>query len=81
MRRLFIFIFCVLSIRLIAQNTNQNLIQFVNPLVGTKNMGHTYPGATVPFGMVINIVQVISMMIIRLLGSVILILVVQVIRI
>ena len=52
MRRLFIFIFCVLSIRLIAQNTNQNLIQFVNPLVGTKNMGHTYPGATVPFGMV-----------------------------
>ena len=27
-------------------------IDFVNPLVGTKNMGHTYPGATVPFGMV-----------------------------
>ena len=24
----------------------------VNPLVGTKNMGHTYPGATTPFGMV-----------------------------
>ncbi len=29
-----------------------NLIQYVKPLVGTKNMGHTYPGATVPFGMV-----------------------------
>jgi predicted alpha-1,2-mannosidase len=26
--------------------------QFVNPLVGTRNMGHTYPGATVPFGMI-----------------------------
>ena len=25
---------------------------FVNPFVGTKNMGHTYPGATLPFGMV-----------------------------
>ncbi len=27
-----------------------NYIQFVNPFVGTKNMGHTFPGATVPFG-------------------------------
>jgi predicted alpha-1,2-mannosidase len=26
--------------------------KYVNPFVGTKNMGHTYPGATVPFGMV-----------------------------
>ena len=30
----------------------KNYIQYVNPLVGTQNMGHTYPGATVPFGMV-----------------------------
>ncbi len=29
-----------------------DLAQFVNPMVGTKNMGHTYPGATTPFGMV-----------------------------
>ncbi len=29
-----------------------NLIQFVNPMIGTKNMGHTFPGATAPFGMV-----------------------------
>jgi len=29
-----------------------NLIQYVNPLVGTKNMGHTFPGPTTPFGMV-----------------------------
>jgi len=26
--------------------------QFVNPLIGTSKMGHVYPGATVPFGMV-----------------------------
>ncbi|MTI87777.1 MAG: glycoside hydrolase family 92 protein [Balneolaceae bacterium] len=30
----------------------QDYIDYVNPMVGTQNMGHTYPGATVPFGMV-----------------------------
>ncbi len=30
----------------------QNLTQYVNPLIGTQKMGHTYPGATVPFGSV-----------------------------
>jgi len=25
---------------------------YVNPFIGTRDMGHTYPGATVPFGMV-----------------------------
>ncbi|GAB3816377.1 GH92 family glycosyl hydrolase [Pontibacter rugosus] len=29
-----------------------DLVKHVNPLVGTAKMGHTYPGATVPFGMV-----------------------------
>ncbi len=29
-----------------------DLIQFVNPFIGTKNMGHTFPGAAAPFGMV-----------------------------
>src|SRR6201990_2057088 len=29
-----------------------NLIQYVKPIVGTQRMGHTFPGATVPFGMV-----------------------------
>jgi putative alpha-1,2-mannosidase len=32
--------------------TAQNLTSYVNPFVGTKNMGHTFPGATSPFGMV-----------------------------
>src|SRR5688500_19726057 len=26
--------------------------RYVNPLIGTQKMGHTYPGATVPFGAV-----------------------------
>ena len=32
--------------------TNTKMIQYVNPLIGTDRMGHTFPGATVPFGMV-----------------------------
>ncbi|MBS1495266.1 MAG: GH92 family glycosyl hydrolase [Bacteroidetes bacterium] len=28
------------------------LVQYVKPIIGTQRMGHTYPGATVPFGMV-----------------------------
>jgi predicted alpha-1,2-mannosidase len=30
----------------------QNRSQHVDPFIGTDNMGHTYPGATVPFGFV-----------------------------
>lgn len=30
----------------------QNLSRHVNPMIGTGGHGHTYPGATVPFGMV-----------------------------
>jgi len=42
-----IFLFsCQLSL------LSQDLIRYVNPLIGTDKMGHTYPGATVPFGMV-----------------------------
>lgn len=29
-----------------------NYTVHVNPMIGTKNMGHTFPGAAVPFGMV-----------------------------
>jgi predicted alpha-1,2-mannosidase len=31
---------------------SQNFHQYVNPFIGTGGHGHTYPGATVPFGMV-----------------------------
>ncbi|KAA9339059.1 glycoside hydrolase family 92 protein [Hymenobacter busanensis] len=30
----------------------ENLTQYAKPIVGTAKMGHTFPGATVPFGMV-----------------------------
>ena len=30
----------------------QSPASYVNPFIGTNEMGHTYPGATVPFGMV-----------------------------
>lgn len=30
----------------------QNLHQYINPMIGTGGHGHTYPGATVPYGMV-----------------------------
>ncbi len=30
----------------------ENLVPFVKPIIGSQRMGHTYPGATVPFGMV-----------------------------
>jgi len=33
-------------------SAQQNFLPFVNPLIGTQRMGHTFPGATVPFGMV-----------------------------
>jgi predicted alpha-1,2-mannosidase len=35
-----------------SKNTAADPIQYVNPMIGTHKMGHTYPGATVPFGMV-----------------------------
>jgi len=45
-----VFIFFLFSTYLVYGQ--QNLIQYVNPLIGTEKMGHTYPGATVPFGAV-----------------------------
>ena len=32
-------------------NAQSNLIQYVDPFIGTGGHGHTFPGATVPFGM------------------------------
>ncbi len=33
-------------------NKNTDVLQYVNPFIGTAGHGHTYPGATSPFGMV-----------------------------
>lgn len=34
-----------------AQQT-ADLVRYIKPIIGTQRMGHTFPGATVPFGMV-----------------------------
>ena len=31
--------------------SGSNILSFVNPLIGTNNGGHVFPGATLPFGM------------------------------
>ncbi|MDO5571795.1 MAG: GH92 family glycosyl hydrolase [Bacteroidales bacterium] len=36
----------------VKDNTENNYTQYVNPFIGTDFTGNTYPGATVPFGMV-----------------------------
>jgi putative alpha-1,2-mannosidase len=48
--RKFLSILFVLPGILVAQK--QVLSTFVNPFIGTQNAGHTFPGATVPFGSV-----------------------------
>ena len=35
-----------------AQQPAEDLTRYVDPLIGTKEMGHVFPGACVPFGMV-----------------------------
>ncbi|WP_293891513.1 GH92 family glycosyl hydrolase [Flavobacterium sp.] len=42
----------VLFLFLSALAFSQNYHQYVNPMIGTGGHGHTYPGATTPFGMV-----------------------------
>ncbi|MGV0964709.1 GH92 family glycosyl hydrolase [Empedobacter falsenii] len=42
----------LLSFNSLAFAQQQNLVKYVNPMIGTEKMGHTFPGATVPFGAV-----------------------------
>jgi predicted alpha-1,2-mannosidase len=48
MKKFLSFLFLFFSFLALSQNFNQ----YVNPFIGTGGHGHTYPGATVPFGMV-----------------------------
>jgi predicted alpha-1,2-mannosidase len=52
MKKTLFALLMILAVSLSWSQESQNLIKQVNPLIGTKKMGHTYPGATVPFGMV-----------------------------
>lgn len=46
------FLFLAIPFFASAQNNSENYVQYVRPIIGTQRMGHTFPGATVPFGMV-----------------------------
>lgn len=42
---------CMMAVQVTAQTTN-DVTSFVNPIIGTNGMGHTFPGACYPFGLV-----------------------------
>ncbi len=48
MKKYYLLILLVGFVQIFAQNYSQ----YVNPFIGTGGHGHTFPGATVPFGMV-----------------------------
>lgn len=55
MNRLFSFKILVFAVTFVYANHGsmaQNVSKFVDPFIGTAYTGHTYPGATTPFGMV-----------------------------
>lgn len=43
---------CAFLGAILTSNAQQKLTNYVKPIIGTQKMGHTYPGATVPFGAV-----------------------------
>ncbi|NQX86104.1 MAG: glycoside hydrolase family 92 protein [Flavobacteriaceae bacterium] len=51
-----LFCICILNCNTDKKHTfakkKQALVSYVNPFIGTGGHGHTYPGATLPFGMI-----------------------------
>jgi putative alpha-1,2-mannosidase len=52
MRKILIALIFIAQAAFAQVAVKKDLVQYVNPMIGTRDMGHTYPGATVPFGMV-----------------------------
>ena len=48
---IFVFVSCNKKTIVSNQQKDKSLISYVNPFIGTGGHGHTYPGATMPFGM------------------------------
>lgn len=48
----YFFVLFIIAQKTILTSFSQNLTKYVNPFIGTDFTGHTYPGATTPFGMV-----------------------------
>lgn len=46
LKNLFIVLGCLAAVSATSQT------EYVNPLIGTNGMGHTFPGACAPFGVV-----------------------------
>ncbi len=52
MKKIYLLILPVLMAFCSCSNRPEQLVSCVNPMIGTDYTGHTYPGATLPFGMV-----------------------------
>ena len=45
--------FCLLGgLLAVPASAQHKVVDYVNPIIGTNGMGHTFPGACVPFGFV-----------------------------
>src|ERR1700755_385238 len=51
-RYTFFALLCWTGTTIAQNNPTEGPVKYVKPIIGTQRMGHTYPGATVPFGMV-----------------------------
>jgi predicted alpha-1,2-mannosidase len=47
----FVILSCNSDTEILSAKKDKPLISYVNPFIGTGGHGHTYPGATMPFGM------------------------------
>ncbi|HNW91052.1 MAG TPA: hypothetical protein PKN48_15440, partial [Bacteroidales bacterium] len=52
MKKIILLFFFLTSINIVVFTQNKDYTAYVNPFIGTGGHGHTYPGATAPFGMV-----------------------------
>ena len=43
---------CTLFVTLVGFTASADIMDYANPIIGTNGMGHTFPGACAPFGIV-----------------------------
>src|SRR5215211_2553857 len=48
----YLFVLILILITTLSFSQSGKLSSYVNPFIGTDGFGHTFPGATLPFGMV-----------------------------
>lgn len=52
MKKVVVGLFLIPVLMITQLKSQERVIDYVNPLVGTKSMGHTFPGACSPFGLI-----------------------------